>query len=73
MSSGEVTPENLIAAMGELTGWDLTLSEDDPVTTGKGGMTVSFAPEECHLHRPAGGAEGRVPYVFVRSALLYHL
>ena len=44
VSSGEVTPENLIAAMGELTGWDLTLSEDDPVTTGKGGMTVSFAP-----------------------------
>lgn len=52
MSSGEVTPENLIAAMGELTGWDLTLSEDDPVTTGKGGMTVSFAPESAIFTGP---------------------
>lgn len=52
VSSGEVTPENLIAAMGELTGWDLTLSEDDPVTTGKGGMTVSFAPESAVFTGP---------------------
>ena len=52
VSSGEVTPENLIAAMGELTGWDLTLSEDDPVTTGKGGMTVSFAPESAIFTGP---------------------
>ena len=39
--SGEVTPDALIAAMGELTGWDLSLA--DTVTTGKGGMTVCFA------------------------------
>ena len=58
VSSGEVTPENLIAAMGELTGWDLTLSEDDPVTTGKGGMTVSLSLIHifpCHRWRRSAG------------------
>ena len=52
VSSGEVTPENLISAMAELTGWNLTLSEDDPVTSGKGGMTVSFAPESAIFTGP---------------------
>ena len=52
VSSGEVTPENLISAMAELTGWDLTLSSDDPVTSGKGGMTVSFAPESAIFTGP---------------------
>lgn len=52
VSSGEVTPESLISAMAELTGWDLTLSADDPVTTGKGGMTVSFAPESAIFTGP---------------------
>ena len=43
---GEVTAEKLIAAMADLTGWNLDLSDD--VFSGKGGMTVSFAPE-CAL------------------------
>src|SRR5699024_8389029 len=51
-SSVEVTSENVIASIGELTGWDLTLSEADPVTTGKGGMTVSFAPESAIFAGP---------------------
>lgn len=38
---GEVTPEALIKGIAELTGWDLTLAE--PVTTGKGGMSVCLA------------------------------
>lgn len=37
----DVTPEALIARIAELTGWDLTLAE--PVTTGKGGMSVCLA------------------------------
>lgn len=39
--AGVVPPEETIAALGELTGWDLSLA--DEVTDGKGGMTVTFA------------------------------
>ena len=39
---GEVTAESLIEEISRLTGWDLTLA--DQVTSGKGGMTVSFSP-----------------------------
>ena len=52
VGSGELTPESLIAAMANLTGWDLTLSTDDPVTSGPGGMTVSFAPESAIFTGP---------------------
>ena len=52
VGSGELTPESLIAAMADLTGWDLTLSTDDPVTSGPGGMTVSFAPESAIFTGP---------------------
>ena len=52
VGSGELTPESLIAAMADLTGWDLTLSADDPVTSGPGGMTVSFAPESAIFTGP---------------------
>ena len=45
VGSGQVTPESLISAMGELTGWDLTLSGEDPVSGSGDGLTVSFAPE----------------------------
>lgn len=38
---GELKPETLIQGISNLTRWDLSLS--DEVTTGKGGMTVSFA------------------------------
>jgi len=39
--NGELTPELLIQGIADLTGWDLTLSE--PVTTGKGGMSVCLS------------------------------
>ena len=42
----ELTPELLIAGIADLTGWDLSLA--DEVTTGKGGMTVSFS-KACSL------------------------
>lgn len=38
---GELTPELLLEQMSALTGWNLDLASG--VTTGKGGMTVSFA------------------------------
>lgn len=38
--AGVVPPAEAIAALGELTGWDLSLGEQ--VTDGKGGMTVTF-------------------------------
>ena len=38
--AGVVPPAEAIAALGELTGWDLSLA--DEVTDGKGGMTVTF-------------------------------
>lgn len=38
---GELTPEALIQGIGDLTGWDMTLAE--PVTDGKGGMSVCLA------------------------------
>lgn len=52
VSSGETTAEGLIQAMAELTGWDLTLSADLPVSSGRGGMTVSFAPESAIFTGP---------------------
>ncbi len=42
---GELTPEALIAGIQELTGWNLTLAE--PVTMGKGGMSVCFAADSA--------------------------
>ena len=39
--TGELTPVFLISQLSELTGWNLDLA--DEVTSGKGGMTVSFA------------------------------
>ena len=40
------TPDELIEGIADLTGWDLTLV--DPVSTGKGGMTVCFS-SQCAL------------------------
>ena len=39
--TGELSPEKLIEAIADLTGWNLELSEE--VSTGKGGMTVVFS------------------------------
>jgi hypothetical protein len=41
----ECTPEELLAGIEELTGWKLSLA--DEITSGKGGMTVSFAKDSC--------------------------
>ena len=38
---GMVPPEGVVAEMAELTGWNLDLASE--ITTGKGGMTVTFA------------------------------
>ena len=38
---GELTPELLIQGIADLTGWDLTL--DEPVISGKGGMSVCLS------------------------------
>jgi hypothetical protein len=39
------TPNELVAQIAELTGWDLTLT--DEITSGKGGITVSFSKSSC--------------------------
>ena len=41
-----VPPEGVVAQMAELTGWNLDLAGE--ITTGKGGITVSFG-EDCAL------------------------
>lgn len=51
VSSGEVTPENLIAAMGELTGWDLTRVRRSGDHR-QGRHDCIFCAGECRLHRP---------------------
>lgn len=43
---GQLTPDQLIAGLADLTGWNLDLAE--PVTTGKGGMSVVFT-KACAL------------------------
>lgn len=40
-TEGEVTPDELVAGISKLTGWNLDLAEE--ITSGKGGMTVMFA------------------------------
>ena len=59
---GEVTPDQLIAAIGDLTGWDLSL--DGPVLRDSSGITVTFA-EECALF--AGPPEPQKEDFFVRD------
>lgn len=49
-SSEEITPEWLIAQMASLTGWNLDLAE--PVTSGKGGASVSFAESSSIVTGP---------------------
>lgn len=43
-------PEDLIAAISAITGWNLDLAE--PVTDGKGGMTVCFDAGSCIFQGP---------------------
>ena len=49
-SSEEITPEWLIAQMASLTGWNLDLSE--PITSGKGGASVTFAESSSIVTGP---------------------
>ena len=39
--NGQIPPEEVVSAMASLTGWSLDLAE--PIFSGKGGITVSFA------------------------------
>lgn len=48
--SGELTPLFLVAQISELTGWNLDLA--DEITSGKGGMTVSFAETSSLVSGP---------------------
>lgn len=50
LGEGTVTPDILIEMMGGLTGWDLTLAE--PVTDGKGGMSVCLAGSSSLFQGP---------------------
>lgn len=45
-----VTPQTLLTDITTYTGWNLDL--DEPVTDGKGGMTVCFAPSCCVFQGP---------------------
>ena len=47
---GALTPELLIGGIEELTGWNLALAE--PVTTGKGGMSVCLSGESALFTGP---------------------
>ena len=47
---GGLTPEMLIAGIAELTNWDLTLAE--PVTVGKGGMSVCLSEKAALFTGP---------------------
>lgn len=58
--TGELTPVFLISQLSELTGWNLDLA--DEVTSGKGGMTVSFAETSSIV---AGPPEPQNPDFFV--------
>lgn len=57
---GELTPVFLISQLSELTGWNLDLS--DEVTSGKGGMTVSFAETSALV---VGPPDPQTPDFFV--------
>lgn len=47
---GDLTAETLIQGISDLTGWDLTLAE--PVTSGKGGMSVCLSSESALFTGP---------------------
>lgn len=47
---GDLTPDMLIEGITDLTGWDLSLAE--PVTTGKGGMSVCLSEHSALFAGP---------------------
>lgn len=50
LGEGTVIPDHLIGMIAGLTGWDLTLAE--PVTDGKGGMSVCLASSSSLFQGP---------------------
>lgn len=61
--TGELTPLFLVAQISDLTGWNLDLA--DEITSGKGGMTVSFAETSALV---SGPPETQNPDFFVYDA-----
>lgn len=61
--SGELTPLFLVSQISQLTGWNLDLA--DEITSGKGGMTVSFAETSALV---SGPPEPQTPDFFVYDA-----
>lgn len=55
--TGAVTADGLVKGIAELTGWNLTLS--DEITEGKGGMTVSFSKEASIFTGPPARQENK--------------
>lgn len=66
----EPGPDMLIEAIAEQTGWNLALSE--PVTTGKGGMTVVFAKESSIFTGPPELQKEEF-HVFEASELIFSI
>ena len=58
--SGELTPLFLVSQISQLTGWNLDLA--DEITSGKGGMTVSFAETSALV---VGPLDPQTPDFFV--------
>lgn len=49
-TSETITPDVLVQAIADLTGWDLTLA--DTIASGKGGMTVCFSSQSALFTGP---------------------
>lgn len=49
-TGSEVTPDTLVQGIADLTGWNLELA--DTITSGKGGMTVSFSGSSAIFSGP---------------------
>lgn len=61
--TGELTPLFLVSQISRLTGWNLDLA--DEITSGKGGMTVSFAETSALV---VGPPDPQTPDFFVYDA-----
>ncbi|MCR2024995.1 hypothetical protein [Anaerotruncus colihominis] len=64
------SPDGLIAAIAETTGWNLTLAE--PVSSGRGGMTVVFGRESSVFTGPPDPQKDEF-HVFDTQDLVFHI
>ena len=64
------SPDDLIAAIAEMTGWNLTLAE--PVSSGRGGMTVVFGRESSVFTGPPDPQKDEF-HVFDTQDLVFHI